>query len=652
MAPAEPGPFMKKHFRLVSGAALLALSAVVGWSSIRSTVRLIPEDLITYRPIQVRGDGFVSSQTCKACHPSQYETWHTSYHRTMTQVATPESVQADFNGVDVSDVNGRFAMKLERRGREFWVGLDDPDWDGKGERPTRIHRQIVMVTGSHYQQVYWYRTDHGRVLGQLPAMYLIADHRWIPRSAAFMSPNTEPRRSETGRWNSVCISCHATHGKWAFDSPPGSRPLETQVVDTKAAEFGIACEACHGPGQQHVARNRSPLRRYWLHLSGTPDPTTVQPVRLSPRISSEVCGQCHSVWELYDQAGQRKANDFGFPYRPGDELRDTRFVAQPGQNAGAPRMKELLAKYPSFVADSCWSDGMIRVSGREYNGLINSPCFENARTEQQTMSCFSCHTMHKASDDSRSNGEWAATHQISAGMDGNQACLQCHTRFKTNVTAHTHHQTDSTGSSCFNCHMPYTTYGLLRALRSHQISSPTVSASVQTGRPNACNLCHLDRTLAWTSQYLGKWYGTPETQLTPVQQTTAASLLWLVRGDAGQRALAAWSMGWPPAQSASGTSWMAPYLSLLLNDPYDAVRYVAFRSLRSQPGFADFVYDFVSPPPQRASDGLRAMNIWKSTRVVRRTDPALLLDGEGWLNVDAVLTLLRQRDDHRVNLVE
>ena len=369
-------------------------------------------------------------------------------------------------------------------------------------------------------------------------------------------------------------------------------------------------------------------------------------------MSSEVCGQCHSVWELHDQAGQRQANAEGFPYRPGDELGETRFVAQPSKNMGSPRMKELLARYPGFVDDSFWSDGMIRVSGREYNGLIDSPCFKNARSDQQMMSCSSCHTMHKAEGDPRPIGQWADTYQVSAGMDGNQACLQCHTRLRTNVSAHTKHQADSTGSSCYNCHMPYTSYGLLKALRSHQISSPTVSASVQTGRPNACNLCHLDKTLDWTSEYLEKWYGTPRTPLTQDQQSIAASLLWLVRGDAGQRALAAWSMGWQPAQAASGTSWMPPYLSVLLNDPYDAVRFIAYRSLRSQPGFGDFTYDFVGPAQERGSDGVRAMNTWRSSRTVARTDPALLLDAEGWLNVDAVLKLLHQRDDRRVNLVE
>src|SRR5205085_1722539 len=144
----------------------------------------------------------------------------------------------------------------------------------------------------------------------------------------------------------------------------------------------------------------------------------------------------------------------------------------------------------------------------------------------------------------------------------------------------------------YNCHMPYTTYGLLRTLRSHQISSPSVAASVQTGRPNACNLCHLDKTLAWTANALGNWYGTPAVPLDADQQSIAASLLWALRGDAGQRALVAAAMGWPPAQQASGTNWLTPYLSGLLDDPYDAVRYVSYTSLRTLPWLRTLQYNF------------------------------------------------------------
>ena len=45
-------------------------------------------------------------------------------------------------------------------------------------------------------------------------------------------------------------------------------------------------------------------------------------------------------------------------------------------------MKRLLADDPGFVEDSFWSDGMVRVSGREYNGLIDSPCFKDATDDE------------------------------------------------------------------------------------------------------------------------------------------------------------------------------------------------------------------------------------------------------------------------------
>jgi hypothetical protein len=202
--------------------------------------------------------------------------------------------------------------------------------------------------------------------------------------------------------------------------------------------------------------------------------------------------------------------------------------------------------------------------------------------------------------------------------------------------------------------MPYTTYGLLRALRSHRISSPSVAESVATGRPNACNACHLDKTLAWTSDFLEKWYGTAPVRLTEDDRTVAASLLWLLRGDAGQRALAAWSMGWEPARATSGTSWMALPLAMLLNDPYDAVRYIAYRSLESLPGFDGFQYDFLAPPAERTAATLRALEHWPRTlrSFDRRTDSALLLDPAGAPRMDVIVRLGLERNDRPVVLRE
>ena len=55
------------------------------------------EAQVENRPIEVREKGFVSSKTCESCHPHEHATWHSSYHRTMTQVATPEAVIGDFD---------------------------------------------------------------------------------------------------------------------------------------------------------------------------------------------------------------------------------------------------------------------------------------------------------------------------------------------------------------------------------------------------------------------------------------------------------------------------------------------------------------------------------------------------------------------------
>src|SRR5262249_32291084 len=158
-----------------------------------------------------------------------------------------------------------------------------------------------------------------------------------------------------------------------FDTPFGSRPIAQQAADTRAVEFGIACEACHGSGDAHANANRSPLRRYTLHLTRGADATIVQPARLDPRRGAQVCGPCHSFWELADAQSERAANAHGLPYRPGDDLDATRLVVQPTRNLDTPAMRDFLAADAGFIRDIFWSDGMVRATGREYNGLLDSP---------------------------------------------------------------------------------------------------------------------------------------------------------------------------------------------------------------------------------------------------------------------------------------
>ena len=66
-------------------------------------------------------------------------------------------------------------------------------------------------------------------------------------------------------------------------------------------------------------------------------------------------------------------------------------------------------------------------------------------------------------------------------------------------------------------------------------------------------------------------------------------------------------MGWEPAREASGGAWFSLYLGHLLEDPYDAVRLIAGRSLQRIPEFQDFSYDFLAGEKERAANEANAL---------------------------------------------
>jgi hypothetical protein len=155
-------------------------------------------------------------------------------------------------------------------------------------------------------------------------------------------------------------------------------------------------------------------------------------------------------------------------------------------------------------------------------------------------------------------------------MEGNEACLQCHTLSslvasdfsrsspgsEATLTAHTKHHADSTEAPVTaTCRTIYT-YGLLKTTRSHQISSPSVAADLATGRPNACNLCHLDKTSAGRRNISesGMERRRPRQRR---QQAVAASVLSLLRGDAAERVIVGQALGGSRTHRSPGTAWDA-----------------------------------------------------------------------------------------------
>jgi len=123
----------------------------------------------------------------------------------------------------------------------------------------------------------------------------------------------------------------------------------------------------------------------------------------------------------------------------------------------------------------------------------------------------------------------------------------------------------------------------------------------------------------------------------------------LVRGDAGQRALAAASMGWAPAQAAAGTAWMPPFLAAMLDDPYSAVRFTAARALRTLPGFASVEYDPVGTPSEWRRAQVDTVRRWRSAPAPSTARPELLFTAA---DAAALRALQGERDDRPVSLRE
>lgn len=599
-------------------------------------------NVLNKRPLARPDLGYAGSDACRSCHQHNHKTWHASYHRTMTQVPGPDNVVANFDNVQLQTEGKQY--QLRKKGDRFFVELDDPDWQSQTEPPPRVEREIVLMTGSHHEQDFWYESPFGRIVQRLPFVYRIEEQAWYPDSSVLVTPPDSP--SGFGNWNIICIQCHTTVGR------PRIQP-ELGRAETEVIEFGISCEACHGPGAAHVERHQqqadgggSGSGKFFRSLK---DDKIINPAKLEQRASAQVCGQCHGLHQHRSDEDIARWKMQGFRYRPGEELTDTRSTVRAARAGDNPTIEKRLAQEPHFLEDRFWSDGMVRIIGREYNGLIESPCYQRGK-----LTCLSCHTMHPPEDDPRPLKEWA-NDQLKLGMESNQACLQCHEEIGQKLSEHTHHAADSVGSRCYNCHMPPTTYGLLKAVHSHQIDSPNLKPSLTAGRPNACNLCHLDKSLGWSNEHLNKWWGVAREELNDEQTGTPASILWALRGDAGQRVLIAWAMGWPPAQQASGKDWQARVLAPLLKDPYDAVRFIANRSLKTLPGFEKFQYHFVQDAPRRREISRQVQQTWEARRNAEKksTDLQELLRPPAGNSPSAWLEkLLEQRNDRRVQLAE
>jgi predicted CXXCH cytochrome family protein len=518
------------------------------------------------QPRSLASTPYVGSRACAQCHPSHAESFHRTYHRTMTQDATEASVLGAFDGRTLDYLGVRARMQRGAAG-EFSIAF------GPVEGPAQWSARVERSVGSHrYQQ---YLARDGDLYFRLPIAWDVRAERFIHMNGAFLTPDPELAANSgrvshqdynrhVTRWNDNCVFCHNVH-------PNPGLNAETGVFATQVAELGVACEACHGPAAEHVAQNKNPLRRYALHTSARADPTIRNPARMAPARSAEVCGRCHGQRITADIAQFHRSGD---PFVPGEPLAHySKPLARDTQQNGES----------GLFAARFWRDGTARLTAYEFQGYLQSPCAKGG-----SFSCESCHAMHQ--------GDPAG--QLRPEAAGDALCTGCHRAYASPPSAAKHARHPAGAASCVACHMPSIVYGLVSVQLSHRIEVPDPARQARDERPDACTLCHVDRTRSWAAAALAAPLTTPD----PAAAVGLSEVAYrLMAGDPIERAVAAHALGDTAARFAPA---YAPTLhgllaETLISDDYPAVRAIAARSLERallhlQPSAAAKLHSFVA----------------------------------------------------------
>jgi hypothetical protein len=526
--------------------------------------RAISADLA--RPRDLHGTAYVGSAACRGCHQEHAASWQRTFHRSMTAEATPANVRGDFSGAMLRQgtVTARMARDAD--------GGYQMTFTSPGAPPRTV--EVVRTVGSRrYQQ---YLARDGDSYWRLPVAWHVEERRWFPMTGAFLfsdrsgdAVDPPPGRPVFGggdfdrhvtRWNDNCIFCHNV-------APNPARDPDSGRFATSVAELGVACEACHGPGAEHVARNANPLRRWTLQSSGGADPTIVNPSRLTPARAADLCGRCH---------GQRIADqiepllEHGDPFVPGDDLAI--------ESAPLWRDTPLHGDREAFAA-RFWDDGTPRLTAYEYQGLLESPC-----TMRGPLTCTSCHGMHEGDPRGQIRARFGGQ---AGGKTSNTMCTGCHTALATSEAArlHAHHDPAGQGGGvrCVSCHMPRIVYGVLDLHRSHRIEIPDPARAAAAGRPDACTGCHVERTAAWAEAAARRFWGAARFPSGASVPAGTSPFEALFGGPPVARAAAADALGRAPGADAPGdvrARRVGALLDVMAGDRYPAVRHLAWRSLR------------------------------------------------------------------------
>ena len=353
---------------------------------------------------------YVGDAACASCHKDQSAAYLHTGHHLASQLANKASILGSFSGgqailkildsgLMASGPGLRFKMEAKRGG---YYQTAVTDWGSFLQ--TRSERiDIVIGSGVHGQSYLYWKGDQ---LYELPVSYWSDGRQWI-NSPGFRDGAADFSRPADPR----CMECHVTYIQ------PLSADRLTNRYRKESLVTGISCETCHGPGSDHIARERAgeaaPI--------GSTAPAILNPAKFSRDRQIELCSLCHN-------GARSEEISPAFSYVPGEPL-DKHLISGPADAAEHPD-----------------------VHGDQVGLLKRSRCYLSS----PTMSCSTCHDVHAAE---RPDVAYSAR------------CLTCHQWQSCGISKS---MGPKIANDCIDCHMPKEQTAAIVSETAHKVVRATM----------------------------------------------------------------------------------------------------------------------------------------------------------------------------------
>ena len=388
-------------------------------------------------------DAYAGSASCRECHEKNFDRWSHDQHSRALAPANATSVKGKFGG-----------QHFRGESSEAWMSRKDEKFvmRTRNREGKLADYPVSWVIGGKRMQDSITVMPDGRWQVLPVYFHITGGGAWVDYNEAKqgrVAPDhpyfwTNFRRTA----NKECIECHATGVDVRYDR--AAHTWSTEITDA-----GVACEACHGPGARHAETKEKR--------------DIVRPDHIDKELALSICARCHG------------------PRDPLFPLLDAKDQFRPGQRYDA-RYQALVITDGTERSGEYFADGRPSSSTFETQALLQSRCYRIGGA-----TCLTCHTAPHAE-------EHGDTELKPGSRDA--SCRTCHAAIAALGIAHTHHKV----ATCLDCHMPKVLTGVLDKFADHAIDVPNVRNTIVHGVPNACGVCHGNKSAGLLAASLDSWW--------------------------------------------------------------------------------------------------------------------------------------------------